>query len=36
MIQMQWLDLSHNLIDDIDFDTFKYTKKLQVLGRKNE
>lgn len=31
MPHLQWLDLSHNQIDEIDFDTFKNTRKLQVL-----
>lgn len=31
MPNLQWLDLSHNQINEIDFDTFKNTRSLQVL-----
>lgn len=31
MPQLQWLDLSHNLIEEIDFDTFRNTKNLQLI-----
>lgn len=31
MPNLQWLDLSHNLIVEIDFDTFKNTRGLQVI-----
>lgn len=28
---LQWLDISHNKIYDMDFDMFRNTKKLQVF-----
>lgn len=30
MPHLQWLDISHNIIREVDFDAFKNTKKLQV------
>ncbi|XP_037921990.1 chaoptin isoform X3 [Hermetia illucens] len=31
MPQLNWVDISHNFIREVDFDAFKNTKKLQVL-----
>jgi len=31
MPHLQWLDLSYNLITEMDYDSFKNTKKLQVI-----
>lgn len=31
MQHLQWLDLGHNHLYEIDFDTFRNTKKLQVI-----
>lgn len=31
MPHLQWLDLSYNEISELDYDTFKYSRKLQVL-----
>lgn len=31
MVHLQWLDLSHNDLIEIDFDTFRNTKNLQVF-----
>lgn len=35
MLHLQWLDLSNNHIAEIDFDTFKNTRKLQYLDLSN-
>lgn len=32
LTHLQWLDLSNNLISELDFDSFKNTKKLQYLN----
>jgi Leucine-rich repeat (LRR) protein len=31
MPHLQWLDLSHNIISEMEFDTFRNIRKLQVL-----
>lgn len=35
MNHLQWLDISHNLIHELDFDAFKNTRDLQVIWLQN-